>query len=125
MSLYFAESIFVTWYWFAIFLIIPASLLILTVSTIWLLFNKRRLRKQGKPLSSFYFIKILIIVATITIAGYEAYNFYLDQRTGSLNPATEDCKKFGYEGAKGNECTGTYNPAKAFNQSPENPYRSD
>ena len=65
------------------------------------------LRRHGKEArSEILFLKIIfgiwLVLAIVTLS----WSVYAGQRSGRLNPMTEDCMRQGYESAKGNQCIG-------------------
>lgn len=61
-------------------------------------------QNSSKPNSSFKIVIISLLVPILIILGLMGYGWYKDNRTGSLNPYTEVCKKNGSIGAKGDYC---------------------
>ena len=121
-----AGEIFPEWYWTPIFFVMIFGLPIIVVTVIVFFIYRKVLSNKGSTLNTkSLIIKIFLVVAGIFIIGNLLYSFYINNRSGSLNPYTEECIKYGYEGAKGKSCTGNYDSAKDPNQSPENPYKLD
>jgi len=100
----FAGPIFTEWYWTPLAFIVLIGPWIVAISVVSYFAYRRFYISKDKTKPALLFIKILTVATLIGIIGFIGYRYYLDNRTGRLNPYTELCIEAGYAGAKGRSC---------------------
>src|SRR3989344_7482732 len=100
MNFFFAGQPIFEWYWGPVFFILFAGPIIIVFSLLSLLIFLKAMKRQTAS-KKLLFTKFLLFYTVLGIFIVIFYSFYLDHRTGSLNPYTDECVAQGYKGARG------------------------